>query len=135
MPLPPNVIRPRCPIASPLDPAKERFAMLTDAVASPHVRFVHINLIVETVVHGNICAGRPIDAGHDFDKIRSVAAVAFAYIQYEQIGVYHFVLQVKQPENDLKSSHANVQRQNVPAMFRSNCVAFATSTMAHSIVL
>lgn len=110
--------------------------MLTDTVAAPNVCFVQIDLVVKTVIDRDVCASCSIDAGHYFDKTRTVAAVAFANIQNEQVRMNHFVLELtKHSLFRLFNTHALMRQQHLQAMFRLNCVAIAISAVAHSVGL
>lgn len=109
--------------------------MLTYSIASPNVRFVHIDLVVKRVIDTDIGAGRTIDAIHYFMKIRTVSAIAFANIQYEQVGMDHFVLQ-NEIENFQSVSIAMslmASIVNLPTAFQSNSVVYAISIAARSI--
>lgn len=96
MSCPPIIIWTWCTIASSFYPTVERLSMLTDAIASPNVRFVHCNLIMECVINRNVCASNSIYIFHDSFEIGSVSAVPFTNVLDKQVGVDHFVLSINQ---------------------------------------
>lgn len=90
---PPQVVRAGCAVRCALDKAEKWFAMLTDTVAAPNVRFVVIDLVVERMIDGDICAGHLIYTFHEALEVRTVATVRLANVQHKQIGMDHFMLE------------------------------------------
>lgn len=91
--LPPLITGTGCTVRCALHPAKERIVKLTNAIAAPDVCLVIVDFVMERVVDGYVGAGHFVDGLHDPLEVGTVAAIAFAYVQNETVGVYHLVLQ------------------------------------------